>query len=350
MVQKESCKTFLLYASAAIIATLLFYVVFRYLIRWILPFLIAFAVARTSQRAMHFLQKKFRLKRGIAAFFCTLAILFLLGGVILYFSTALLSEAKRFLSSLPDLVSLSKMGNAQIEKWFSHLPENIRNWLQTQEKQSIDLLGKAAEKALSFLSSLFSSLPQIILACTTAVLALFFTLTSYDEIKEMLRQNAPPQIIKAGEIFRKSVFSSFGHWLRCESILCFITFLQLLLGFFLLHLSYPLLYAFLITIVDALPIFGTGTILIPWAILSFLFGHHMRAIILLLLFATTSLIRSCLQPHLMSEKSSLPPLASLLAMYLGFCSFGISGMVLFPVFLLLGEQIFRSVKKRERMA
>ncbi len=348
--RKEYCKTFLLYAATAITAVLLFYLFFRYLLWWIFPFLIAFGVAHALQKGMSVLQDRFHFKRGIAALFCTLAVLFLLGGIILYFSSALLSEAKRFFLSLSGSFSPFEIGSRQMEKLLSFLPKSLVKWLQTQAKQSMDLLGKFAEKALAFLASFVSSLPQILLACTTAVLALFFLLTSYEDIKTLLRRNLPDKIKKTFNLLQESIFSSFGHWLHCETILCFITFLQLLLAFLLLQLPYPLLYAFLITIVDALPVFGTGTVLVPWAILSLLSGDHLRAAVLLLLFASTALVRSCLQPHLMSEKSALPPIASLLSMYLGFCSFGIKGMVFFPIFLLMGEQILRTVKRKKQVS
>ena len=93
------------------------------------------------------------------------------------------------------------------------------------------------------------------------------------------------------------------------------------------------------TLLDALPVFGTGTALVPWALVTLLFGFPPRAIVLLALYLCTLITRNTLEPRLLSAQAGLPPVASLFAMYLGYCTFGIAGMVLFPFFLLLLSQI-----------
>ena len=103
-----------------------------------------------------------------------------------------------------------------------------------------------------------------------------------------------------------------------------------------------LLFALLITLLDALPVFGTGTALVPWALIELLFSSVPRGIALLALFLSTLLVRSTLEPKLIASHAGLPPVASLFAMYLGFCTFGIGGMILFPFLLLLTAQFLRS--------
>ena len=118
-----------------------------------------------------------------------------------------------------------------------------------------------------------------------------------------------------------------------------VTFLILTAGFFFLRVEYALLFALLITIIDALPVFGTGTALVPWAVFTLLFGFPPKAIVLLALYLCTLITRNTLEPKLLSAQAGLPPVASLFAMYLGYCTFGVAGMVLFPFLLLLFAQI-----------
>ena len=93
------------------------------------------------------------------------------------------------------------------------------------------------------------------------------------------------------------------------------------------------------TLLDALPVFGTGTALLPWALFTLLFGFPPRAIVLLALHLCTLVTRNTLEPKLISAQAGLPPVASLFAMYLGYCTFGVAGMILFPFFLLLLSQV-----------
>ena len=104
-------------------------------------------------------------------------------------------------------------------------------------------------------------------------------------------------------------------------------------------LLWVLLLAALIALIDALPVFGTGTVLVPWAAVECLLGAVPRGIALLALFAVISVVRSVLEPKLMAAQAGLPPLASLCAMYVGFCAMGVAGMVLAPMALMLVKQL-----------
>ena len=107
----------------------------------------------------------------------------------------------------------------------------------------------------------------------------------------------------------------------------------------LMRQEYALLLAALIALIDALPVFGTGTVLVPWAAVECLLGAVPRGIALLALFAVISVVRSVLEPKLMAAQAGLPPLASLCAMYVGFCAMGVAGMVLAPMALMLVKQL-----------
>jgi len=141
------------------------------------------------------------------------------------------------------------------------------------------------------------------------------------------------------------VTHSLTRWLRAQAILCSLTFCQLLAGFWLLGERYSLLAAFLITLVDALPVFGTGTVLIPWALAELLLGSVPRGAALVILYLCTLTVRSITEPKLVAAQAGLPPIASLMAMYLGARAFGVAGMVLFPLLLLLAAQMLRTKKE-----
>ena len=110
-------------------------------------------------------------------------------------------------------------------------------------------------------------------------------------------------------------------------------------GMLLMRQEYALLLAALIALIDALPVFGTGTVLVPWAAVECLLGNVPKGAALLALFAVISVVRSVLEPKLVAPQAGLPPLASLAAMYVGFCAMGVAGMVLSPVLLLLVKQL-----------
>ena len=159
----------------------------------------------------------------------------------------------------------------------------------------------------------------------------------YEDSLDLLRQLGA-ELDRARGV-KASVFATLGKWLKAECILLAVTFCQLLVGLLLIRQEYALLLAALIALIDALPVFGTGTVLAPWAAVECLLGNVPKGAALLALFAVISVVRSVLEPKLVAAQAGLPPLASLAAMYVGFCAAGVAGMVLAPVLLLLVKQL-----------
>ena len=356
---EEQCTRFLRYLAAAAALCALFYLTVRYLFWWVLPFLIALAVAAAIEPIIVFLREKLGFRRGFSAFLLTLTLLFLLGGILSLLGTTLVGEAYALLSKAPLLLESAPQA---LEKLFTRLEAGgsaCPPWLREQVYALLtdalsgagSFLSDLAARLLTSLTSLAAALPRIILGFATAVLAIYFTAASYPTLCGTLRRHLSGSARRSLRLFRSSATQSLARYLRAELTLSFFTFLQLLAGFLLLHQDYALLLALLITLLDALPVFGTGTALVPWALIELLFSSVPRGIALLALFLCTLLVRSTLEPKLIASHAGLPPVESLFAMYLGFCTFGIVGMILFPFLLLLTAQLLRGTAadtKRER--
>ena len=105
-------------------------------------------------------------------------------------------------------------------------------------------------------------------------------------------------------------------------------------------LLYPVLAALVITLVDALPVFGTGTILIPWALALFLRGETKTGIGLVILYGAAALSRQALEPRLVGKQVGLNPVLTLLALYTGYRLLGVGGMIVFPIAAMLFKQLW----------
>ena len=85
--------------------------------------------------------------------------------------------------------------------------------------------------------------------------------------------------------------------------------------------------ALFIGFVDALPILGSGTVMVPWAIVSGLNGDLKLGIAIIILFAIMSTIRQFLEPKLVSKHIGTHPIFTLIAMYTGFKFIGVIGII-----------------------
>lgn len=343
----ETMARFLLRTAFYAVAAALGYVALRYLLRWLAPFLLALALSAALEPLILRAQRRLHLRRGFTAAVLTLLTLALPGAGLFWLLRALVKQATALLARLPLLLAELPAAIQHLRlRWDSFCaacPDPLRQWFGSFPRRmgdgSLSLLGDWSAALLDRLTGLVISLPDAALFCGTTALALFYTSARYPQLRAFLRRQIPPRYRGDASGVKRSVCRAMGRWLRAEALLLLITFSLLLAGLLLLRQPYALLLAGLISFVDLLPVLGTGTVLLPWAALALLTGRTPFALGLLALQLILTLQRQLLEPRLLAAQADLPPLAALLAMYLGFRVFGIGGMILFPILLLLAKQL-----------
>ena len=339
-------RRFLLYAASAAAAAAIIAVVLRWLVWWLAPFLLAAACASVLEPVVRFLQRRFRFRRGFAALVLTLFTLFVLGGLLSLLGTTLLREARALLEGAPALLAEIPDALAALSERMARYAAACPPWLRESLTETLaryaaeagGVLRTLSARLLSALAERAAGLPAFLLSAATTVLALYFTLASLPELRALCPSGAFEGLTR----LRGGVARTVSHWLRAELTLCGMTFCEALAGLLLLRRPYALLLAVLVTLVDALPVFGAGTVLVPWAAAELLLGRGALAAALAALWLVTLTVRAVMEPRLLGARAGLPPLLSLLAMYLGFRVCGVGGMVLFPLLLLLAAQMRRA--------
>lgn len=344
-------RRFLLYSAAGAVVAAAIWLTLRYLFWWTLPFLLAAALSAAMEPPIVFLQRRFHFTRGFSAAVLTLFLLFLLGGFLSLLLSTLWREAQGLATRLPQLLSalpeLLAALSARLEQsaafppWLLSLRDTF---FAALSEQSPSLVSALVDRLWELLRAVASAAPQAILGAATTVLAVYFTASAWPQLCGALRRRLSSPRREKLRTVRRAAVHSLLRWLRAQGILFSLTFVQLLGGFLLLRLDFPLLTALLTALVDALPVFGTGTVLLPWALFALLFGNVPLSIALAALYLCTLLVRSLAEPRLLSAEAGLPPIASLMAMYLGWCAFGVGGMIALPLGLLFAVQIRRSLK------
>lgn len=325
----------------------LVYVSLRYLFLWLLPFLLAMGIASLFEPLIDGAQRRLHFKRSFTAAVLTLLLL----GVLITLSVLLVSrlfqQASALLEQLPSLLGRVPDATADLQRrmddFCAACPRSMRAWvdgfLTDLSTQAVQLVSNFSAKCLQALTAAITHLPQIFLFCATTALAVFFTTAAYPAIMAFLRRQMRPARLDTARGVKANLFSTLGKWCKAQLILLTVTCGELFVGFLLLRQDYALLLAVLIGLIDALPVFGTGTVLIPWALLCLLSGNIPRGIALTALYAVIMLVRSITEPHVMAAQVGLPPLMALLAMYVGFCTFRVAGMIFFPMALLFIKQL-----------
>ena len=189
--------------------------------------------------------------------------------------------------------------------------------------------------SLAWVANAMAKLPTVLLTILIIVIATFFTAGKTDKIKTVIKRQIPDKYKSvSGQMYR-----TFGKtvWKMIKSyvILFFITFIELTIGLLVLGIDYFWIIALLIAIVDILPVVGTGTVLIPWGILELVLGDTAIGIGILVLYIIITVVRNIIEPKLVSKQIGLPPILTLLGMYVGLKLFGILGLFLVPLLMIL---------------
>ncbi|MBU5626877.1 sporulation integral membrane protein YtvI [Oscillibacter sp. MSJ-2] len=339
--------SFLLWIGCASAGIALFYLAFRYFLPWMLPFVLALAIAACLEPAVQWLRRRFGFQRGFSSASLTLLLLGLALFLLIRGFTTLAEEAYGFLQQLPSLMAplpnVLAGWEQKLERFCAACPEGMQNWLRTLPEavasQAPQAATRLSQELLDLLSACAEKLPDLVLFLVTTVLAVFYTTSRYPQIRAFIVRQLPERWRPSARGVKKSVLVTLSRWLRAECILILLTFVQLLAGFLLLRVDYALLMAVLTAVIDALPILGVGTVLLPWGLFCFLSGAVPRGVGLLALYAVILLVHSFMEPKLMASQAGLPPIAALAAMYLGYRSLGLAGMIFFPFLLLLLKQL-----------
>lgn len=334
----------LLWALIAGAALLLF---FRYLLPCVLPFALAFLTAALCEPAVRLLSEKARLRRGVASALCVLTVLASLTGFFLLVVVRLIDEAVSLAAELPRLAAGLPELLGRLERAFRRVldaaPASLRPYmdgaLEDINGRLTRLPAALSAWVLGKLSSAAAGAPGTILALGTYAIGSFFLSAGFPSIRSFLLRQIPPEARETAQAFKADLLDSVGRWLRAEAALLGVTFAELTAAFLLMRVEYAAVIALVTALIDALPVFGAGIVLLPWAAASFLTGGTPRAVALLAAYLLVTVVHQCLEPKLIGDQFGVAPAAALFAMYAGFRLTGVWGMVLFPFGLMVLNQL-----------
>lgn len=315
------------------------WILLRYFLPLFRPFLIAALLALAAEPLVRFFHKQWHFRRGLAAAIGVSIAFAVTALAVLSLAALLLRELSALAGIVPDLEVTALQGLSLLQSWLLELsavaPSGLRGLLGDSVNNlfsgSTALLDRFTSWLLGLASGILSHVPDSAIGIATTVIAAYMISSKLPAITVWLTPRIPAvwhrQILPA----LKGLKDSLWGWLRAQFKLTLISFLVLTVGFLLLQVRYAPAWAAAIALVDAIPILGTGTVLVPWSIVCFLQGEYIRAALLLGIWAAAALTRSVMEPRLVGKQLGLDPLATLVALYAGYKLWGILGMLLAPL-------------------
>ena len=318
-----------------------------------LPFVIAFLISLMIEPAIKHLMKKTKMSRKMSSIIIFLIVFSIIIGSVIWGTITLVSESTNLLQAL----------NLYIDKAYTQIQDVIgkmsitkisvsNNVLNLMQDTSKELLVKVSKWLTSFLTKLIdiiTSIPTIGIYMVITILSLYFICTDRIYILDFMEQHMPKKWVQKIGIHIREITRNLGGYLKAQMILILVSFVISVIGLYIfkfvgMNVKYPLLIALAIGFVDALPILGSGSDMLPWAIISALNGDLRLGVSILILWIIMSLVRQFLEPKIVSGKIGIHPIFTLIAMYTGFKVMGVMGMLVGPIVLIIIKSVLGNIE------
>ncbi|MBQ8183042.1 MAG: sporulation integral membrane protein YtvI [Clostridia bacterium] len=350
----EKRKSFIINFVYLAIFVGMYYFLIKFAMGYIFPFVFAAVLSIFLQPVIRWLTKKLHVKTH--SLISTILVLLLVIGVVGVFACAgyiLYTELKDFFNYLSTKISSVDDVVMIVESTAMNLVSKLPSGIGTTAGEYVtDFFANLSNKSSTFDMSTLSAplsgawsvvkgIPSFILSAVVTVISCVFMTAEYDRVRDMIlgmcSDERGKKIIEA----KRTVTKGIGKLIKAYATLMLITFSEVFLGLNLMKLlgvyqgGYIAIIAFVTCIVDIIPVLGTGTILIPWAVYNFITADFGLAIGLLLLYAVITVIRQVIEPKLVANQVGLPSIVTIMAMFLGGRVLGPLGILILPLTVIV---------------
>lgn len=338
----EQKKTFLINVAFTAVVISLIYLFTRFLLSYLLPFVIALILAFAMQKPSAVISEKTGIKRSTCSvllvtlsYFAVIGIIALLFWLVYSNAADLTKRTAEFVSHLSSSVQkvymsfksrMSGKSADAVEKFFSKSVAVFTSKLS-------EIISQSATRTVKAVPSFFIS------SIVTAV-AGFYIAKDYQKLGRFIYGLMSPKFKKVFTEIKRIVTKDILKLVGGYSVLTLITFVLLSIGFMILRIKPALGLAAVVAIIDILPVLGTGTVLLPWAVISFINGKIFFGVGITLLYVVISLSHNFFEPHIIGKKLGINPLFILIAIFLGFRVAGVAGMLLVPLSMIVTVDFF----------
>lgn len=315
-------------------------VVLYFVFPFFLPFIFALILAVLFEPIVLFVQDKTKLKRNWSVVSVLTTFFAIVFGLLYMIASKLFKEGMQLLKGLPSRIEEMVTGQGVISDFYKSFSADNQQYIKDT---TITLVGKGTE----FLSSSAGSLFNVVMAFPVYFIAfIVFMVGVYIISMELptlrvsfLKFFEKGQSQKKIEIVIDKLKIAIVGFLSAQLVFSTLTFIICIVGLKIIDIQYVLVFSLLIVVVDLLPILGTGSVLVPWAVYLLVSGNIFQGTGLILLFLFITVFRRIIEPKLLGNSLGLKPLITLVSMYVGFELIGVMGMILGPTLVIVVQAL-----------
>ena len=308
------------------------------------PFVLALVLSWMLNPLVRWLQKKLSISRGIITMALLILVFGIVGGVLWALTWMALEQVQALFQNWEAVVDGILNSLDQVMAWFGglsdllpgeaydvgeRLGQLLENWVR-----DIDISGwlkMVADRA----PSLVGQVSAFVVATIVFLMATYFITADYPRLRFFITDRVPAPARSFCREVRRIFMEAFGGYLKSQLIISFVVFVILALGFFAIGQPYGLLLALGFAVLDFIPIIGSGTVMVPWAVVDIIVGDYTHAVQLMVIWGIIALFRRLGEPKILGDQTGLSPILSLVGIYVGMLVGGVLGMIVGPLLLLV---------------
>ena len=332
-------KVFVNIGILLVLLLLCIFVVPRIII-YFMPFVIGWIIALIASPPVRFLEKHLKIKRKVGSAVTIIAVIavVIIGGYLL--GVKLVEEIVDFIGDLPlmweglqrDFAESAQRLQVASRLLPKSLGDTIKNISENIGEYVGDFVGKLVEKmsspTLEALSRFAGNIPSIFIGVIMCLLSAYMFVADKEYVPNLLKKVLPLSITERWSLIKRGLYRAVGGYFKAQFKIEVWMYLLLATGFWILRVRYAFLIAIGVALLDLLPFFGTGTILLPWAAIKFLSGDYMMVIGLLIIWGVGQLARQVIQPKIVGDSVGLAPIPTLILLFVGYKAAGVIGMII----------------------
>ena len=326
----------LLNIGIILVLLLLFIFVVPRIVIYFMPFVIGWLIAWVASPLVHFFEKTLKIKRKAGSAFVIIAVIAVVILVAYLVGVKVTAESRDLISALPKMWEGMQQDFKQVgeklEVASRFLPASVRlaisNFSANIGEYLGEFVGGLSSPTLEALSRFAKNIPSIIIAIIMCLLSSYLFVADRDYVHRLLSKALPRSITERFELIKRGLRRAVGGYFKAQLKIELWMYVLLAVGFSVLKVRYALIIAIGVAFLDLLPFFGTGTVLIPWAIVKFLSGDYTMVIGLLIIWGVGQLARQLIQPKIVGDSVGLSPIPTLILLFVGYKTAGVVGMII----------------------
>lgn len=303
---------------------------------YFMPFVIGWIIAMIANPIVHFFEKKLKVRRKAGTAFVIVAVIalvvlagYLIGAKIAEEAVGLVNELPKMWNSLEaDFRTIGK----NLDILYSRFPEDVRSTIagigERMEGFVGDIVGRVGTPTIEAVGNFAKNLPTIIIGIIMCLLSAYFFVAEREYLSTHVKGRMPEALVYRWNMMLRSFKRAVGGYFKAQFKIEIWMYLLLVLGFWILKVNYAFLIALGIAFLDFLPVFGTGTVLMPWAVIKILSADYKMAVGLMIIWCGGQLARQIIQPKIVGDSIGVAPIPTLFLLFIGYKVAGVFGMII----------------------